>query len=124
MTDQPAEEQERELTRARAGAWTDSVGGDASPETEEEQLQREIQEARAELGETVHALAQKADVRARVAEKVEQRKAAFRDRLKDGKVAVDGARERVSRTTEERPLPAVAVALGLGLLIGRGFGRR
>jgi ElaB/YqjD/DUF883 family membrane-anchored ribosome-binding protein len=78
-------------------------------------------------------------VKARVSEKVEQRKAAFRERQEDIKARVNAARERVSSTTpdeathaasqiahtaEERPLPAIAVALGLGLLIGRAIGRR
>jgi ElaB/YqjD/DUF883 family membrane-anchored ribosome-binding protein len=127
MTDRPTEEQERELTQA------------LSEEKDQEQLQHEIEETRAELGDTVDALAQKADVKARVSEKVEQRKAALRERQEDVKARVNGARERVSRTTpddakraasqvartaEERPFPAIAVALGLGLLIGRAIGRR
>jgi ElaB/YqjD/DUF883 family membrane-anchored ribosome-binding protein len=84
---------------------------------DQEQLQHEIEETRAELGDTVDALAQKADVKARVSEKVEQRK-------EDLKESVDGARERASRATEERPFPAIAVALGLGLLIGWAIRRR
>jgi ElaB/YqjD/DUF883 family membrane-anchored ribosome-binding protein len=139
MTDRPTEEQERELTQAPGGARTASTGGDLSEEKDQEQLQREIEETRAELGDTVDALAQKADVKARVSEKVEQRKAALRERQEDIKGKVNEARERVSHTTpdeakhaasqfartaEERPLPAIAVALGLGLLIGRAIGRR
>ena len=139
MTDRPTEEQERELTQERGGARTASTGGDLSEEKDQEQLQHEIEETRAELGDTVDALAQKADVKARVSEKVEQRKAALRERQEDIKGRVSGARERVSRTTpdeakhaasqfartaKERPLPAIAVALGLGLLIGRAIGRR
>jgi ElaB/YqjD/DUF883 family membrane-anchored ribosome-binding protein len=139
MTDRPTEEQESESTQVRGGARTASAGGDPSQEKDQEQLQHEIEETRAELGDTVDALAQKADVKARVSEKVEQRKAALRERQEDIKARVSGARERVSRTTpeeakhaasqfartaEERPLPAIAVALGLGLLIGRAIGRR
>jgi ElaB/YqjD/DUF883 family membrane-anchored ribosome-binding protein len=105
----------------------------------QEELQHEIEETRAELGDTVDALTQKADVKARVSEKVEQRKAALRERQEDLKAKVNGARERVSRTTpdeakhaasqvahtaEKRPFPAIAVALGVGLLIGRAIGRR
>ena len=123
----------------RGGARSASAGGDLSEERDQEQLQHAIEETRAELGDTVDALAQKADVKARVSEKVEQRKAAFRERQKDMKARVNGARERVSSTTpdeakraasqiahtaEERPFPAIAVALGVGLLIGRAIGRR
>jgi ElaB/YqjD/DUF883 family membrane-anchored ribosome-binding protein len=84
---------------------------------DQEQLQHEIEETRAELGDTVDALAQKADVKARVSEKVEERK-------EDLKASVEGARERAERATEERPFPAIAVALGLGLLIGWAIRRR
>ena len=123
----------------RGGARTASAGGDPSPENDQEQLQHEIQEARAELGDTVDALAQKTDVKARVSEKVKQRKAALRERQEDISARVAGARERVSRTTpdeakqaasqvartaEKRPFPAIVVALGLGLLVGRAIGRR
>ena len=104
MTDRLTEEQERELAKA----------------PDQERLQHEIDETRAELGDTVDALAQKADVKARVSEKVEQRKAALRERQEDLKAMVKGARERA----EERPLPAIAIALGVGLLIGRAIGRR
>lgn len=106
---------------------------------DQEQLQHEIEETRAELGDTVDALAQKADVKARISEKAEERKAAFRRRQQDMKAKVSGARERASSTTpdeakraasqiattaEKRPFPAIAVALGLGFLIGRAIGRR
>jgi hypothetical protein len=47
-----------------------------SQQDEQEQLVHEIEETRAELGDTVDALTQKADVKARVSEKVEERKAA------------------------------------------------
>jgi ElaB/YqjD/DUF883 family membrane-anchored ribosome-binding protein len=124
MTDRPTEEQESESTQVRGGARTASAGGDPSQEKDQERLQHEIEETRAELGDTVDALAQKADVKARVSEKVEERKAALRASQEDVKASVNGARERASRATEERPLPAIAVALGLGLLIGRAIGRR
>lgn len=91
--------------------------GRTSEAKDQEQLRHEIEETRAELGDTVDALAQKADVKARVSEKVEQSK-------EDLKASVNGARERASRATEEHPFPAIAVALGLGLLIGRAIGRR
>jgi ElaB/YqjD/DUF883 family membrane-anchored ribosome-binding protein len=139
MTDRPTEEQERELTQARGGARTAPADEDLPHETNQDQLQHEIEETRAELGDTVDALAQKADVKTRVSESVEQRKAALRERQEDIKARVSGARERVSRTTpdeakraasqvartaEARPFPAIAVALGLGLLLGRAIGRR
>jgi ElaB/YqjD/DUF883 family membrane-anchored ribosome-binding protein len=78
-------------------------------------------------------------VKSRVSEKVEDGKAAWRGRQDDVKAKVSGARERVSgatpedakraasqvaHTAEERPFPAIAVALGLGLFIGWAIGRR
>jgi ElaB/YqjD/DUF883 family membrane-anchored ribosome-binding protein len=139
MTDRQAGEMEREVTPMGEAGRTGSAGEDVSQETEQEQLRHEIEETRVELGDTVDALAQKADVKARVSEKVEQRRAAWRSRQQDVKGRMNGARESVSRATpdeakraaaqvgrtaEERPLPAIAVALGLGVLIGRTLGRR
>jgi ElaB/YqjD/DUF883 family membrane-anchored ribosome-binding protein len=116
-----------------------SAGADVPQENEQEQLVHEIEETRAELGDTVDALAQKADVKARVSEKLEQRKAAWRDRQEEVKAKVNGAREQVSgatpdeakraasqvaRAAERRPWPAIAIAIVVGLLIGRMLGRR
>lgn len=116
-----------------------STAKDVSQENEQERLTEEIEETRAELGDTVDALAQKADVKARLSETLEQRKAAWRARQEDAKAKVNGARERMSsatpdeakragsqvaRTAEQRPWVAIAVALGLGLLVGRTLGRR
>ena len=84
------------------------------PRTEEqEQLAHEIEGTREALGDTVDALAAKADVKAQVSGKIEEQKAAWRER-----------QEKVKTRAEERPWVAVAVALGFGLLIGRAFGRR
>jgi ElaB/YqjD/DUF883 family membrane-anchored ribosome-binding protein len=139
MTDRQAGEMEKERTPQDDAMRTAPAGGDASPQDEQEQLVHEIEGTRAELGDTVDALTQKADVKARVSEKVAERKAAWRERQEDVKARVGGARERVSgatpdeakraasqvaQTAEKRPLPAVASALGLGLLIGWIFGRR
>jgi ElaB/YqjD/DUF883 family membrane-anchored ribosome-binding protein len=116
-----------------------SAGADVPQGNEQEQLVHEIEETRAELGDTVDALAQKADVKTRVSEKLEQRKAALRDRQEEVKAKVNGAREQVSgatpdeakraasqvaRAAERRPWPAIAIAIVVGLLIGRMLGRR
>ena len=102
-----------------------STGADVSQENEQEQLVEEIEETRAELGDTVDALARKADVKARLSERVERRKAAWRARREDGRAKVNGARARVSsatpeeakragsqvaRTAEQRPWLAIALA--------------
>jgi ElaB/YqjD/DUF883 family membrane-anchored ribosome-binding protein len=102
-------------------------------------LRHDIEQTRSELGDTVEALAQKADVKTQVAEKVDERKAALRERQEQLKSKVSDARERVSgatpddakraasqvaHTAEERPFPAIGVALGVGLLLGWLLGRR
>jgi ElaB/YqjD/DUF883 family membrane-anchored ribosome-binding protein len=121
MTDRHAEETEREL----------------GP-NEQEQLVHEIEQTRVELGDTVDALSQKADVKARVSEKLQEQKGSWRERQDALKAKMNEARERASRATpddakravsrlartaEQRPFPAIGVALGLGLLIGRTLGR-
>jgi ElaB/YqjD/DUF883 family membrane-anchored ribosome-binding protein len=95
-------------------------------ETEEqERLVHEIEETRAELGDAVDALAQKADVKARLSEELEERKAAWRERVSSA-TPEDAKRagSELARTAEERPWPAIAVALALGLLVGRMLRRR
>jgi ElaB/YqjD/DUF883 family membrane-anchored ribosome-binding protein len=140
MTDRQAgDQQTEEVTPTGEAGGTASAGRDLPQQSDQEELRHEIEQTRSELGDTVDALSQKADVKARVSEKVEHGKAAWRERQEDVKAKMGGARERVSaatpddtkraasqvaRTAGERPLPAVAVALGLGLLIGWSFGRR
>ncbi|MFI5838989.1 DUF3618 domain-containing protein [Catenuloplanes sp. NPDC051500] len=53
-----------------------------------DELRAEIQRTRAELGDTVQALAAKADVKARAKDQVEQTKAAMAARVNDAKDAV------------------------------------
>jgi ElaB/YqjD/DUF883 family membrane-anchored ribosome-binding protein len=114
--------------------------GVSETQPDPEELRREIEQTRAELGDTVEALSHKADVKARVGEKVDERKQAASqkaDELKqkaqelkqkagqatpeDVKSAASGA----ATTARERPeIPAVAAALLFGLLLGWLFGRR
>jgi ElaB/YqjD/DUF883 family membrane-anchored ribosome-binding protein len=139
MTDRQVRDQETEHTPGGEAGRPASAGEDASQQSDQERLRYEIEETRAELGDTVDALSQKADVKSWISEKVEDRKAAWRERQEDVKSKMSGAGERVvgapsdaarraasrvTRTAEERPHPAIAVALGLGLLIGWTFGRR
>ena len=68
MTDRQSEETKRERPTLGEAGQTASAVGDVSQQNEQEQLLDEIEETRAELGETVDALAQKTDVKARVSE--------------------------------------------------------
>lgn len=119
-----------------------TVSGPPADEAEKrdpEELRREIEQTRSELGDTVEALAQKADVKAQVSEKVDDRKAALRERQEELKAKVGGARERasdatpedvkraasqVAHTAEERPFPAIGVALAVGFVLGWLLRRR
>lgn len=88
------------------------------------QVEREIEATREELGETVAALASKADVKAQVQEKKQEVKARAQGML--GKAAdaspdgVASTARQASARARRNPLPfAVAGAFALGLLLGR-----
>ena len=100
---------------------------------EPEQIKADIEETREQLGETVEALAHKADVKAQAREKVDETKARFRHTAEDAKAKVSnaspdqakGAASNAAATAKRRPLPfAVGGAFVAGLLIGRGIARR
>jgi hypothetical protein len=97
-----------------------------------EQLQREIEHTRAELGDTVEALAEKADVKAQAKQKVEDTKASVSGKKEQllGKVkesSPDGAvsaASRASQTARQNPVPlALAGIFAAGFLTGRAFRR-
>ena len=93
-----------------------------------DQIQEEIEKTRAELGDTVEALAQKADVKGQAKRKVKETKASVADKT-DGllgnakEASGDGAGQLAGRATEkarENPLPVAALgAFAAGFLIGR-----
>jgi ElaB/YqjD/DUF883 family membrane-anchored ribosome-binding protein len=120
-------------TRQETEGGQTPEGGQAPQGQTPEELRRDIEQTRAELGDTVDALSQKADVKGQIQQKVEERKAALRGRQEELKAKATQARGRVSgatpedakrtaaqvaRTAEERPVPAIAVAFGAGLLVG------
>lgn len=92
-----------------------------------EEIREQISQTRAELGETVEALAAKADVKAQVKEKVatakeqaQEKAAAAKARISEkvGEVDPDEARKKLASVPERvksRPLPAVLAAGGLFL---------
>jgi ElaB/YqjD/DUF883 family membrane-anchored ribosome-binding protein len=141
MTGRDVTRQEEESKRAGEEA-PPTVGGRPADEVEKsqpEELRRDIEETRSELGDTVEALAHKADVKAQVSEKADEQKAAMRERRDQLKAKMSGARERVSDATPDdakravsqvahtagaRPLPAIGLALGVGFVLGRLLRRR
>jgi hypothetical protein len=111
-------------TRQAGQVDTSADEGQRSPE----EIQREIEETRADLGDTVEALAGKADVKSRAKERIEsvkgdarQKKDEFVSKAKaqspDG--AAEGA-QQLSAKAKENPLPlAVGGALVAGFILGR-----
>jgi ElaB/YqjD/DUF883 family membrane-anchored ribosome-binding protein len=77
-------------------------------EQETEQLRRDIERTRAELGATVEALSHKTDVKAQAREKAEQAKTQAREKAE---LAKSQAQEK----------PAIPIAAGIGVAIGALF---
>jgi len=97
-----------------------------------EQIQRQIQETREELGDTVEALARKADVRAQAKRKIEGTKSSVSERREQllGKAkdaspdAAASAASQAAQKARENPAPlAVAGAFAAGFLAARAFRR-
>jgi ElaB/YqjD/DUF883 family membrane-anchored ribosome-binding protein len=97
-----------------------------------EQIQHEIEQTRGELGDTVEALAQKADVKAQAKQKLEGTKASVTEKKEQlvGKAketspdAAVSAASQASQKARENPVAvAVAGAFAAGFLAGRAFRR-
>jgi len=93
-----------------------------------EQLREEIEETRRELGDTVEALAAKADVKSRMKDKVEATKESAAQKKDDllGKAretspdSVASGASQATQKAKENPLPVAAIgAFVTGFLIGR-----
>ena len=100
-------------------------------------IEAEIARDRAELADTVQALAAKADVRGRLREVVSERAGQVQERAgelghrvreltpTEARSAVGSSWERVWEQIRRQPLPyAVGAAFVLGYLLGRRRGRR
>jgi ElaB/YqjD/DUF883 family membrane-anchored ribosome-binding protein len=102
--------------------------GTPTTQTEPEQLRRDIEQTRAELGDTVEALSSKAALKSRFSRKVEERKTALRDaRGRVSSATPEDAKRtaaQLAQTAEQRPVPAIGVAFGAGLLVGWLIKRR
>jgi hypothetical protein len=86
----------------------------ASPPSDPETLRHEIEQTRSELGATVEALSQKADVKSQVKGKVDEGKVQLRER-----------QEAVRKDVAERPAPfAAGAAIAVGVLVLWAIRRR
>jgi hypothetical protein len=86
-----------------------------------EEIRRDIEETRGELGDTVEALAAKADVKAQAKGKAEEVKAQAKGKAEEVKQKVsDVTPEAAASTAKSNPMPfAVGAALLAGIVIGR-----
>jgi ElaB/YqjD/DUF883 family membrane-anchored ribosome-binding protein len=110
-----------------------SVDQDQDRDRTPEEIRAEIEETRAEVGDTVEALAAKTDVKAQAKQKVEEIKGNVRQRGETLKAraqsttpesAQQGGQQVVARV-RENPAPfAIGGAVLLAFLFGRLTGRR
>ena len=107
------------------------VSNSAGQKTPEE-IRRGIEETRVELGETVEALAEKADVKGQVTRRISrvrgtagQKKDDLVEKVKHAtpESASSGARH-MAANAQRRPTPFAAGALAVGLLLGWLLGHR
>jgi cobalamin biosynthesis protein CobT len=105
LNEQAAEHQAQEK---RAEQEAEALEQEDQPEqpTDPDQLRGEIAEAREELGETVEALAAKADVKGRAQDKTYEQKARARAKLNE-----------VTEQVKEKPAPVAAVVGIVGALL-------
>jgi ElaB/YqjD/DUF883 family membrane-anchored ribosome-binding protein len=100
-----------------------------------EEIRADIEETREQLGETVEALTEKADVKHQAKLKVDETKERFSRKAEDAKARVSSASPDQARsaatnaasTARRRPLPfaagaAFAAGIAIGLLIARRRG--
>jgi len=111
----------------RQAGQVDTPAADTGQRTPDE-IQREIEETRRDLGDTVEALAEEADVKGQARERVssiketaQQKKDEFVSKAKES--SPDGASAgagQVKAKAQENPLPfAVGAALLAGFVLGR-----
>ena len=100
---------------------------------EPEEIRTEIEQTREQLGETVEALAEKADVKGQAKAKVGETRERFTRKATDAKEKISGASPDQAKgaatsaktAAQERPLPfAVGGAFAIGLIVGLLVARR
>lgn len=111
-----------------------SAGGAAMTDSPDpEQLQREIERTREELGDTVAALTAKADVKAQAKQKLDEARTSaavkgeqLREKAKEiSPDSASTAAAQVSQKAKENPAPLAAAALfAAGFLVGRRSRRK
>jgi hypothetical protein len=118
------DEAAREGRPAMSAAGAPEQSSDKSPE----ELRRDIEETREQLGDTVEALAQKTDVKARAKQQMNALKQTARQKQEQARAKAQAAApesasagaQQVVNTARENPLPVTTAGAFLaGFLIGR-----
>jgi ElaB/YqjD/DUF883 family membrane-anchored ribosome-binding protein len=89
-----------------------------------EQIQQDIEATRQALGDTVEALAAKADVKARVHDRIDATKESVAEKIGRAREAspdsVSSAASQATTTAKQNPVPVAAIgAFAAGFLLGR-----
>jgi ElaB/YqjD/DUF883 family membrane-anchored ribosome-binding protein len=101
-----------------------TASASVATEKDPEHIREEIEDTRRELGDTVEALAAKADVKAQVRERIAHTKESAAQKLGQAREAspegVSSAASQVTHKAQENPLPFATVGAFLGgFLLGR-----
>lgn len=96
----------------------EAVGVEAAPETEQlpddqQELRTQIEETRADLGDTVEALSAKADVKGQVKDKVDEGK----EQLRGQQARAEAKLGELSEQAKQNPTPIAAGAGGIVALL-------
>lgn len=97
------------------------------PDAGIEDIEADIEQTRAELGETVEALTAKMDVKERAREKVDETKERAREKVDETKQRVAATADTVRHTATDNPgrtIPVAAVVLVSALVVGVVIWRR
>jgi Protein of unknown function (DUF3618) len=115
------------------GRPTVSAASEESQQKPPEEIRAEIEYTREALGDTVEALAEKADVKGQAKDRVasikdtaRHKKAEFASRAREATPESAGAgAQQVASTVSRQPVPFTAAgAFAAGVLVGWLFGRR
>lgn len=110
-----------------------SAASEKSEQKSPEEIRAGIEQTREELGDTVEALAEKADVKGQAKDRVasikdaaQQKKAEFASRAREATPESAGAgAQQLASTAKSQPVPfAAAGAFAVGVLVGLLLGRR
>lgn len=91
-----------------------------SPEQEQAELRRDIERTRGELGDTVEALTQKADVKTQAKAKVDEAKAQARQKADAAKAQaqtkVQDIQQKLPESARDKPVVPIAAGVGVALV--------